>query len=463
MIFPKPKFAFIPFILLLCSVFIQSTAPKEGSPKYFALFFAIDDYDEWSDLRNPIKDALAIANDLQLHYSFEIEIVKNPSQKMIFDKLGEYRRKSYAKNAQLLIFFSGHGDFIEDTEEGFFIPKDGRLNDEYQVSYLPHTRLERAINNIPCNHILLAIDACYSGTFDEAIALSKGKPGNRPSGKNNARQKFIEKVLAYKSRLYLTSGGKERTPDGKNHSPFTQKFLEALRSFGGDDGILSYSELCSYMERANPIPRAGQFGDQEAGGSFLFVFEGFTKKEENPVDESEIIEENEDYALGKKGILLDKRNGQKYPTIQLAGRTWMAENLNYDPGVKCWFYNDNPQNAEKCGRLYTWVAAMNACPKGWHIPTQTEWSIFVEFYKEKKYKALFPKNSKGLEALFCGYRIGRDGSYNEFGIAGLYWSSTEGTDAVRDALGFWFSEENKRIDIDPIPKTYGLSCRCIKD
>ena len=82
-------------------------------------------------------------------------------------------------------------------------------------------RLEKAINNIPCDHILLAIDACYSGTFDEQIALSRGKIGFRPGETISSRDLMIQRMLKHKSRLYLTSGGKERTPDGRVHSPFT--------------------------------------------------------------------------------------------------------------------------------------------------------------------------------------------------------------------------------------------------
>ena len=155
------------------------------------------------------------------------------------------------RNAFLLVFFSGHGEFIEQSKEGFFIPQDGLRDDPFQNSYLPYSRLERIINGIPCQHILLAIDACYSGTFDQEIALR----GNfkRPN-ELSEREILLEIAAKYKSRLYLTSGGKVWTPD---RSAFASRFLYALRNKGGEDHILDYYELQALMNSVIPEPKAG--------------------------------------------------------------------------------------------------------------------------------------------------------------------------------------------------------------
>jgi hypothetical protein len=73
--------------------------------------------------------------------------------------------------------------------------------------------------------------------------------------------------------LYLSSGGKEYVPDGRpgQHSPFTRKFLEALRSYGGEDGVLTINEILSYIEKVDPQPRFGEFGNNEPGSDFLFI------------------------------------------------------------------------------------------------------------------------------------------------------------------------------------------------
>ncbi len=250
---------------------ISSTNVLAREGKDLALFFAVDTYDEWPDLRNPLSDAQALATDLEERYGFTTEIVPNPTKREIYDKLEEYRRRSYEEDAQLLIFFSGHGEFNEGTQEGFLIPREGELDDPYQESYIPHSRLAPRVDNIPCPHILLAIDACYSGTFDRQLSADRGLPGQAPGGANSAQSAFVYRLLQDNSRLYITSGGKERTPDGDQHSPFTEYWLRALRSYGGDDGILTFGELTSTLEQAEPRPRIGEFGGHEFGGSFLFL------------------------------------------------------------------------------------------------------------------------------------------------------------------------------------------------
>ena len=255
-----------PLLLLFFAAFIFNSSTRPG--KDFALFFAVNNYDHWDDLANPIPDAEAIAKDLKDLYGFETEIVRNPDRNTILDKIEAYRKKTYDKDAQLLIFFSGHGEFNEATKQGYFVPKNGKKNDTYGDSYIEYEGLKRRISSLPCEHILLALDACYSGTADENIAM-RGEPGKRPGDTNDAeRDRYISTSLQYRSRLMLTSGAKVRTPD---KSQFAAKFLEALRSQGGDDRLINCPELCGYLTTASPRPAVSTFGDHEPGGEFLFV------------------------------------------------------------------------------------------------------------------------------------------------------------------------------------------------
>ena len=240
--------------------------------KDYALFFAIDEYKEWGDLGNPINDARAINEELENFYGFESELIINPKQEDIILKLRQYTTKHYGEHDQLFIFFAGHGQFDDIFKQGYLVCADSKINDATKSSYLSHTVLREIIDNIPNQHIFLTIDACFGGTIDPLIAKSDSR-GMDNMYSDIATMQFINRKLRFKTRRYLTSGGKEYVPDGRPgmNSPFTTKFLSALRSYGGADKIITIPELLLYLEKLKPEARTGSFGSNEPGSDFVFV------------------------------------------------------------------------------------------------------------------------------------------------------------------------------------------------
>ncbi len=235
-----------------------------------ALIFATNIYDSFSELVNPVIDASTVAEELQTNYFVGTELIVNPTLKEAIEKIREYAKLEYSKNDNLLIFFAGHGIYDEVFKEGYIISRDSKSDDVAKTSYLSHSNLRTMINNIPCNHILLVMDVCFGGTFDPLIA-TRSRAADMYAEVTS--EEFIQRKKKYKTRLYLTSGGKEYVPDGRpgHHSPFARKFLEALRNYGGNDGILTINEIIQYVEKVEPQPQFGEFGDNEPGSDFILL------------------------------------------------------------------------------------------------------------------------------------------------------------------------------------------------
>ena len=140
-----------------------------------------------------------------------------------------------------------------------------------------------------------------------------------------------------------------------------------------------------------------------------------------------------DYAGGDK-VAKDPRDGKKYKTVKIGAQTWMAENLNYAAnGSVC--YDNNPENCRRYGRLYAWATAMAACPNGWHLPSDKEWQMLVDYAggdkvagRKLKAKEGWAEDGNGTDDF--GFSSFPGGYYSSGGFYGVgsygdWWSSTQ--------------------------------------
>jgi WD40 repeat protein len=257
------------FVISRSEVLAPPDAMQHGGKNY-ALFIGIDRYDSWPRLANPVTDTRAVADELRRSYGFETEVVEGLTQTGILSLLRKYASRKYSDDDQLLIFFAGHGQFDTVLGDGYLVAKDSKLKDDVKTSYIAHSTLRTILNNVPCKHILFVADACFGGTFDPLIAANARGDDEYSQ---LTKTEFIARKMKYKTRRFLTSGGKEYVSDGRvgEHSPFTRRFLEALRSYGGKDGILTLGEISGYLEKLRPEPRMGEFGTNEPGSDFIFI------------------------------------------------------------------------------------------------------------------------------------------------------------------------------------------------
>ena len=233
----------------------------------YALLFAVDTYDHWPELRYPRVDAINIGRDLENIYGFQVELIHNPTKADILRELHKYAQKEYAPEDQLLIFFAGHGDFDTVTNMGYLVSRDTKKpeDDIVRLSYFSHSYFRDIIDRMSCKHIFLVMDTCYSGTFDEQLALR----GEGEDMFTSLSQADVARILTYTTRWYLTSGANEQVPDD---SLFARALLDALRSIGGRDNILTIKEILTHFEAlSDPTPCFDEFGRNAPGSDFLFI------------------------------------------------------------------------------------------------------------------------------------------------------------------------------------------------
>jgi uncharacterized protein (TIGR02145 family) len=82
---------------------------------------------------------------------------------------------------------------------------------------------------------------------------------------------------------------------------------------------------------------------------------------------------------GATDRFVDPRDGHAYSRVKIGNATWMGENLAWQAPSGSFCYEDDPANCATGGRLYTVVAAMNACPAGWHLSTDADWRTVEAF------------------------------------------------------------------------------------
>jgi uncharacterized protein (TIGR02145 family) len=202
------------------------------------------------------------------------------------------------------------------------------------------------------------------------------------------------------------------------------------------------------------------------------------------------------------GTMTDQE-GNEYRTIVIGTQEWMAENLNTsvyrngdaiatslnDAGWQstangAWsHYNNEVSYACPHGKLYNWYACVDArqlCPAGWHVPSDSEWSVLMTFLggtdiaggKLKSTGTLQQAdglwyapnagatNSAGFSGAPQGYRY-FTGEYDLVGSNVFWWS----TDAflTNNAISWFLSHTESGSFRSDFDKNSGFSVRCIRD
>ena len=138
----------------------DSTGEEVGLYKEsYALVIGIDNYTKgWSRLRNAVKDADSVAEELKKR-GFKVTLLKDLTGRVLREKIRQFfARKGSNLDARLLLWFSGHGYTIDG--EGFLVPADGPLHtsDEFKVTSLHMREFGSLVRLANSKHDMPSVD-----------------------------------------------------------------------------------------------------------------------------------------------------------------------------------------------------------------------------------------------------------------------------------------------------------------
>jgi uncharacterized protein (TIGR02145 family) len=194
--------------------------------------------------------------------------------------------------------------------------------------------------------------------------------------------------------------------------------------------------------------------------------------------------------------------GNEYETVIIGDQEWMAENLKTDlycngdsipysgDDVRVKVYDNDPENEVVFGKLYNFQAVLDTaglCPCGWHIPTELEYAVLIDYLggyenamRSMKSSGSIDRsnglwieingsgrtysgtNASGFNALPAGFA--GDVQFYKRDTMALFWATQiEGSDAIMYEIGdndfvakFNFDQPHEKDGIF-------MSVRCIKD
>jgi hypothetical protein len=138
------------------------------------------------------------------------------------------------------------------------------------------------INKIPARQILVFLDICHGGSFDENVLGSKTRDNDYTTNLNRNVGEFLKDNSQYKTRWVLSSVGKESAFDGIHgrHSPFANLLLQVLRAKGkATNGIVTLSDIYAVLATSSRneeeflriSPHKAPFGNSDALGEFVLI------------------------------------------------------------------------------------------------------------------------------------------------------------------------------------------------
>jgi Caspase domain len=136
--------------------------------------------------------------------------------------LGSWLKNNVNKDGNVFIYFSGHGAPNPKNGDAYLVPYDGDPTFIVDTGY-PLNKLYENLAKLNVKHVVVALDACFSGAGGKSVLAKGARPLVMNMEKNQFHRKKIA-VLAAASGDQISSSYEE-----KRHGVFTYFFLKGIK------------------------------------------------------------------------------------------------------------------------------------------------------------------------------------------------------------------------------------------
>lgn len=238
---------------------LDSTAKTRDFTADIAVVIGVADYaPAIGRLETPVHDAEEVAKLLSTRFGYKV-ILQCDGAASLDGLRGLLRRlrDRVPAGSRILVYFAGHGLALDNAEvegpNGYLVPHGASSE---VLSHLPMLELYRALEELPCRHLLVILDCCFSGSFRWASQRPMNIPGEL------LYEERYRHWVRHPARWVLTSAAhneyaldtpNRRRGQRKGHSPFAAALLDGLGGKAdthpeGGDGIVTIAELYAYLQ-----------------------------------------------------------------------------------------------------------------------------------------------------------------------------------------------------------------------
>lgn len=239
----------------------EQDAERSKDGKNYLFVIAIDAYESCPTLYNCLRDANQLIEILTTQYEFEKENVRTlfneqATEGNIFKEFRDLVQ-TITPVDNLVIYFSGHGEYDKVFDEGYWIPVNAQLG--AHEDFVPNSKIRTILGAINSKHTFLIADSCFSGSLFTQFKSTT----------------VADRLENDPSRWGLTAGRNEVVSDGKagDNSPFAESLLYHLRE---NKVPLGVATLCNrvvenVVASAEQTPRGEPLKVKgHRGGQFFF-------------------------------------------------------------------------------------------------------------------------------------------------------------------------------------------------